>query len=167
MTASFSSLGRSGKRSVVVLLGIAIGVWLLWPQPTDRESLDLLVAQAKHGFESKSVSEIMDCVAPGYEDESGLTRADVSRICQRVARQAKQVEITITGHDITVQSPKATGHFDVVAVLDLGTETITWPMRLEVQFMKQRRGWSKLWRQGWVVVSVNGHGLDKQFEDLL
>ena len=155
------------KVALLGLMVVAAGGWVLWPEPLDRQSLDELVARAKHGFESRSVSEIMDCVAPGYRDDSGLTREDVSRICERIARQAKQVQITITQYDIAIQSSEATGQFDVVATLDLGGETVTWPMRLEVRFVKQDRSWRRLWRPRWAVASVKGHGVDRGLKGLL
>jgi hypothetical protein len=166
------------KVALLGLVMVAAGGWVLWPEPPDRQSLDELVARAKHGFETRSASEIIDCVAPGYRDDSGLTREDVSRICERIATQAKQVQITITPagaaeqprslqYDIAIQSSEATGHFDVVATLDLGGETVTWPMRLEVRFVKQDRSWRSLWRPRWAVASVNGHGVDKGLKELM
>jgi hypothetical protein len=166
MTLNLGACRRSGKALLFVLFAAVLGVWLARPQPTDRQLLDQLVARAKHGFEAKSVSEIMGCVAQGYQDDSGLTRADVLRISQRALRAAKRIELTIRAYDIDVRSPGATGHFDVVAALDVEGEPVTWPMKLEVSFRKQRLGWRSLWRQGWVVTSVKGHSLSKDLGEL-
>lgn len=157
---------RAGKILMVALLGLGIGWALAQPSPDDRQSIEDLVLRAKHAFEQRSPAEVMSCVAPDYRDSSGLTRDDVYRIVQRLTRGSQQIEITITSQDIETRGGSAVGHFRVQTVAREGADVVNWPMNLEVQFLKQRQGASHLWRRSWVVKSVNGHGMEKVFDDL-
>jgi len=167
MTMAGSFTRQTGRILVALALAGAVGWWLLQPRPSDRERLEELVARAEHGFENRSVGEIMSCVAQDYRDDSGLTRAEVLYLARRLALEARKVEVTINSADIQVAGEKAVGRFDAEVVVSEGGEAIPWPMRLEVQFRKERRGWSGLWRKEWVVKSVSGHGLDKSLVDSL
>jgi hypothetical protein len=88
----------------------------------------------------------------------------VSAIVGRLAREAQSVDITIHDASLDVAPPKATGYFDVVAVVDTGGDVIRWPMKLEVEFEKRRQGGVRLWRRAWVVTSCDGHGLTQDWE---
>jgi hypothetical protein len=144
----------------------AVAFWMAQPraQPRDRELLQALVDQVEEGFESQEPAKVMSCIAPDYHDSAGLDRGDVLGIVGRLAREAQRVEITIADSGIEVTAPTATGHFDVVAVIDTGGDTIRWPMKLEVEFEKRSQGARKLWRRAWVVTSCDGHGLTKDWD---
>jgi hypothetical protein len=152
---------------LLVLSGAAVGAWLLNPQPTDQEVLEEVVAVAEQSFETKSLSKILNHVASDYHDEGGLSRADVVNLAQRVVRSTEHIDITINDYDIQVRAPAATGHFDVVVAFhEGGGSVITLRRHLDVTFEKRRQGWRSLWRGRWLVTSVNGHGLDKDYESL-
>jgi hypothetical protein len=140
---------------------------LLASRPSERQLVQQLVQKAKHGLETRSLDQMMDCIAPDYRDDAGLTHADARRIAQAVARNVQKAEVTITHSHIALTGRSALGHFDVNVVLHAGDQAIAWPMKLKVLFEKQRRGWRGLWRAAWVVKSIEGHGLDKGYEELL
>jgi hypothetical protein len=152
---------------VLLLLGtVAVGWWLLHPRPGDREQLEQLIAKGKLALESRSAVQAMECVAPDYHDGAGLKKGDLARVVQRVTRGSHDIEVTINDYRLDMRSPKATGNFDVRIVLHEGPRSavpIHW--NLEVAFEKQRLGWYNLWNRGWVVTSIDGHGIDKSFEE--
>lgn len=152
------------KALLLVLLLASLGWWLLHPRPSDRELILDLVAKAEHGVETKSAKEIMECVAPDYKDEDGLTRLDILRLALRWQRDPDEAEVVIDDYEIEVMSPRASGRFqvDVLFEEDRGCAS---PLRfnLAVQFEKQRQRLRKVW----LVKSVNGHGIERDFEDFL
>jgi hypothetical protein len=166
MTRAIGALWRGRKVLLLVAPVAVVVVWLGQPrlQPTDRELLEALVNEVEEGFDSQDAAKVMDRVAPDYQDSAGLDRDDVLAIVGRLARQAQSVEITIHDASIDVAPPKATGRFDVVAVVDTGGDVIRWPMKLEVEFEKRKQGALKLWRRAWVVTSCDGHGLTEDWE---
>jgi hypothetical protein len=157
--------GRGWKRGLRLLLlvaaGAAIGWWFAHPRTTDEELILELVARAEHGVETKSVQEIMDCVAPDYEDETGLTRVDVWRLAMRWARSPERADVVIEEYEVTVTPPTATGHV-VGRVLVEQEGRYTAPLNLEVtvEFEKQRRRWRKVW----LVKSISEETVAQEYE---
>ncbi len=158
----------SAAKAVLWLLGtVALGWWLLHPRATDREQLEQLIAKGKQGLESRSAVQIMECLAPDYHDGGGLKKGDVAQIVRRVTRESHRIEVTIDDYQLDLHPPKARGYFDVRILLYEGPRSavpIHW--NLDVAFEKQHLGWHDLWRQGWVVTSIDGHGIDRDFERL-
>ena len=158
--------GRLSKRKIALAIVIAAAFvwWLFHPRPSDEKLILDLVAKAEQGIETKNTSEIMDCVAKDYRDDSGLSRLDIFRLAMHWQRSSEQVEITINEYDLDVARPLATGRFQVELTFSQGGG-VELPQRLnlEVDFQQQRRGWRKVW----LVKSVNGHGLGRNFEGLL
>jgi hypothetical protein len=163
MTRVLAGLWHSRKMLLLATPVAAVAFWMAQPrvQPRDRELLQALVDQVEEGFESQEPAKVMSCIAPDYHDSAGLDHGDVLVIVGRLAREAQSVDITISDSSIEVSAPTATGHFDVVAVIDTGGDMIRWPMKLEVEFEKRSQGARKLWRKGWVVTSCDGHGFTK------
>ena len=155
---------RGLKVLCVVIAGALVGWWFLHPRPSDRELIEELVAEAEHGIEAKSTKEIMECLAPDYQDEEGLSRGDIFRLAWRWERSSARAEIVIEDYQVDIISPRASGDFPVQVLLEEEGQHCP-PLRfdLEVEFEKQRRGWHKVW----LVKAVNGHGLEKRFEDFL
>jgi hypothetical protein len=148
----------------LVIVGALLGWWLFHPRPSDRELIEDLVAKAEHGVETKSSKEIMECVAPDYRDEGGLTRVDIFRLAWRWQRTSEQADVVIDNYEIEVTPPTATGRFDVQVLLEeQGRQALPLRFHLMVQFEKQRQRWRKVW----LVKSVGGHGLEKDLEDLI
>jgi len=157
------------KRRLSVLCVVAAGGLLVWwflhPRISDRALIEQLVAKAEHGIETKSTKEIMDCLAPDYHDEDGLTRTDIFRLAWRWERTSGRADIAIQqDYQLEIKSPRATGNFEVQVLLEAEGESYP-PMhlRLGVEFEKVRRGWHKVW----LVKAVNGHGVKERFEDFL
>ncbi len=137
--------------------------WFIHPRRTDEQLILDLVAKAEHGIETKSRSEIMDCVAEDYHDEAGLSRIDILRLAMHWERSSEQVEIVVGEYELDIIAPRAAGRF--VAELEFeqaGGHDPPLRVPLVVEFEKQRRGWRKVW----LVKSVSGHGLEKGFEGL-
>jgi len=159
----------SASKAVLLLLGALVaGWWVLHPHPSDREQIEQLVAKAEQGMETDSWVQVMECFSPHYHDKGDLRKGDVTRILQRVMRGTEKIEVTTNDYQLEVGQRKAKGCFDVKIVLHEGPRSevpIHW--NLDVDFEKQRLGWYTIWRDGWVVTSVAGHGVDKSFEHML
>jgi hypothetical protein len=166
MTRVLAGLWHGRKMLLLAAPVAAVAFWMAQPrvQPTDRELLQALVDQVEEGFERQAPAKVMSCIAPDYHDSAGLDHGDVLAIVGRLVREGQRVEITIADSSFEVAAPRATGHFDVEAVVDTGAETIRWPMKLEVEFEKRRQGARKLWRKAWVVTSCDGHGLSEDWD---
>jgi len=91
MTMAGSFTRQTGRILVALALVGAVGWWLLQPRPSDRERLEELVARAQQGFENRSVGEIMSCVAQDYRDDSGLTRAEVLYLADKLVEGRRLV----------------------------------------------------------------------------
>ena len=161
MKRVFVGLWHGRKMLLLAAPVAAVAFWMAQPrvQPRDQEQLQALVAQVEEGFETQEPEKVMSCIARDYSDSAGLDHGDVLGVVSRLAREAQSVEITVAESGFEVAGPRATGHFDVEAVVDIGGETIQWPMKLEVEFEKRSQGARKLWRRAWVVTSCEGHGL--------
>jgi len=138
--------------------------WLLYPWHTDEELILDLVTRAEAAIEAKDKDALMACVAKDYRDEGGLSRLDIFRLALQWQQSSEQVDITIGEYELNVESPKATGWFEVELVFH-EYERYDSPvgLPLTVDFEKQRRRW----RKAWFVKSVSGHGLERDFEGLL
>jgi hypothetical protein len=140
-------------------------VWLLWPRPSDQALILELVARAEHGVETKNANEIMGCVARDYHDPAGLTRVDIFRLAMHWQRSSEQVDVAIDQYQLDITPPTATGKFEVeLTFSEGGSAELPQRLPLTVEFEKQRVG---LFRKGWLVKSVSGHGLERDFEGLM
>lgn len=150
--------------ALIALAGAGVAWWFLRPRPSDAELIAELVLKAERAIESKSTSEIMECVAEDYRDDSGLTRADIFRLAYRWQRTSGTVDVTVQDWELDVDSPRATGRFDVLLYFEEGGHAAP-PLRLSpvVEFEKERHWLHREWR----VQSVSGHGLEAQGEGLL
>jgi hypothetical protein len=154
---------RALKVLCLVIAGTLVGWWFLHPRPSDMDLVEELVAKAEHGVETKSATEIMECVGPDYQDEEGLSRNDIFRLAWRWARSSTRADVVIEDYQIDIASPKASGDFLVQVLLEeQGQRLPALHFDLEVEFEKQRRGWRKVW----LVTAVNGHGLENRAEDI-
>lgn len=154
---------RGLKVLCLVVAGALIGWWFLHPRPSDRDMIEELVAKAEHGVETKSATEIMECVAPGYQDDEGLSHNDIFRLAWRWARSSARADVVIEDYRIDIAAPEASGSFLVQVLLEeQGQRLPALRFDLEVEFEKQRRGWRKVW----LVKAVNGHGLERKVEDI-
>jgi len=160
--------GRAWKRGLRLLLlvaaGAAIGWWFAHPRTTEEELILELVARAEHGVETKSVQEMMDCVAPDYEDGTGLTRVDVWRLAMRWVRSPNRADVVIEEYEVTVTPPTAMGRFVGRVVVEQEGQYMA-PLNLDatVEFEKQRRGWRKVW----LVKSISEATLAQEYEGYL
>jgi len=155
---------RGLKVLLLVLIVASLAWWFFHPRPSDRELILDLVAKAEHGVETKSAKEIMECIAPDYEDEAGLTRLDILRLAWRWQRDPDEAEVVIEEYEIEVISPAARGRFQVEVMFEEdGGQAPPLRFDLAVRFEKQRRRLSRVW----LVKSVSGHGIERRFEDFL
>jgi hypothetical protein len=120
----------------------------------------------KQGFEGKSAEAVLGHIAQDYRDAEGLDRQDVISIVERLCRGTHSVDLDIEDRQIEVNGDRATGQFDAVAVITEGGDRITWPMKLEVQFSRERTAWWLPWRKQWVVQSAKGHGMKPWLEEI-
>ena len=141
-----------------------LGWWFLRSGPSDEALILDLVTRAETAIEAKDKDALMACVAKDYRDEGGLSRLDIFRLAVQWQRSSEQVDITIGEYELDVESPEATGRFEVELVFH-EYEHYESPVNLSltVDFEKQRRRWRKVW----LVTSVSGHGLESDFEGLL
>jgi hypothetical protein len=150
----------------VLALALAGGLawWFFHPRPTDRELIDNLIAKAVHGVETKSVDEIMGCVADDYRDGIGLTRTDIWRAANSWVRNPDQAQVVIDDYVVDIQPPTATGTFEVRLLLSQNSQSLeSGLLHLSVEFEQQKRRWRKVW----LVKSVSGPELGKLFEDYM
>jgi hypothetical protein len=155
------------KRRVVLLLALVAAGSLLWwvtHRKSDRQLIDDVIAKVVHGVETKSLDEIMECVAPDYQDDTGLSRVDVWRGAAQWVRTVDAAAVTIDNYFVDIQPPTATGTFEVRMqvtrngqILELG------PMHLTVQFEKERRRFKRVW----LVKSVSGYSPSRLLEDYM
>ncbi|MFB3882611.1 MAG: hypothetical protein ACE149_15195 [Armatimonadota bacterium] len=150
---------------LLVVVGVALCVWLLWPRPSDENLILETVARAEHGVETKNADEIMGCVARDYHDPSGLSRIDIFRLAAHWQRTSEQAEVTVDSYQLDIKSPNATGKLEVEVLISAGGE-VGRPerMSLTVEFERERSG---LFGKKWLVRSVSGHGFDRSFEGLM
>ena len=150
-----------------MLLAIAAGAvgWWMWiHRPTDLELIEEVVAKAEHGIEAKSVEEIMECVAPDYQDSEGLSRNDIWRLAMQWARSPEKAEITLGNYEIKVRGREAVGRFAVYVLLEEeGGLASGLNFDLEVLFERHRRKLSR----AWLVKSVRGYQLEAVYEDYM
>jgi len=157
---------RAGAALVIGLTVTGIAAVSVATRPSDQAQLEAMVVRVEEGFETKSAGAVMSAVASNYHDPEGLDREDVSRIVHRLARGRHSVDITISKQQIEVDGDRASGHFDVLAVVTEGSERINWPMRLEVEFARTPPTWWRPWHREWVVQSVGGHGMSSWLDAL-
>jgi hypothetical protein len=156
------------KRRLKVLIPALIAALLVWwlmrPQVSDEALILGLVEKIEHGVETKSASEIIECVARDYGDEGELSRADIFRLAWRWERTSEQAEVVVGDYELDITPPTASGRFDVTVYFEENGRYSP-PLRFEVQaeFGKQRRGLRKVW----LVKSSSGHGLEKGFDNFL
>ena len=155
---------RGPRLLLLVAVGAAIGWWFAHPRTTDEELILELVARAEHGVETKSVQEMMECIAPDYEDGTGLTRVDVWRLAMRWARRPGRAEVVIEEYEVTVTPPTAMGRFVGRVVVEQEGQYMA-PLNLDVtvEFEKQRRRW----RQVWLIKSISDATVAQELEDYL
>ena len=145
---------------------VAAGAFLWWwmHRASDRQLIDELVARAEHGIETKSLDEIMDCIAPDYQDGIGLSKLDVFRGAMHFVQSPDTAEVSIDNTSVEITSPTAAGIFDLhVVITQNGRYVDSGPIQVTVQFEKERRRLSKVW----LVKSVSAPGISKQFEDYM
>jgi len=144
---------------------VAACVWRFWPRPSDEQLILDLVSKAEHGVETKNTEEIMGCVARDYRDPSGLTRVEIFRLAMHWQRTSEQVEVAIEQYHLDVTAPTASGQFEVQLIFNQGGPPEA-PERLNltVEFAKERSG---LFGRAWLVRSISGHGLERNFEELM
>jgi hypothetical protein len=158
--------GWSWRRRLKVFLPAAVGliavaVWFLYPRPTDRELIVDLIRRGEHGIETKNVKEVMSCVAPDYADSQNVTRTELLRMVMQWPRVREKGELTIENYDLEITPPTAKGTFDVTFVLiGQGGTREALPMTLTMQFVEQRKGWSR----AWLVQSVEGYSMGSMIE---
>lgn len=159
---------RAWKRRLrlflLVAVGAAVGWWFAHPRTTDEERILELVARAEHGVETKSVQEMMDCIAPDYMDGTGQTRVDVRRLAMRWARSPGRADVVIEEYEVTVTPPTAMGRFVGRVVVEQEGQYVA-PLNLDVtvEFEKQRRGWRKVW----LIKSISEATLAQEYEGYL
>jgi hypothetical protein len=147
-----------------VLVGALLGWWVFRPRVSDEDLILDLVSRIEHGVETKSAKEIMDCVAPDYGDDGGLSRADIFRLAWRWERTSESAEVVIDEYDIDIAPPRATGQFSVrVLFEESGRRAPALRFELDVEFEKRRRRLGKVW----LVKSSSGHGIEKGFDNFL
>ena len=150
--------------ALAVILAAGLAWWLFHPRPTDRELIDQLIARAVHGVETKSVDEIMGCVAPDYQDELGLRQVDVWRGAMRWGQTVDKAEVEISDYRVDIHPPTATGRLEVrLTITQNGHYLEPEPLHLMVQFEQERQRWRKVW----LVKSVSGYGQSRTLEDLM
>lgn len=155
---------RTWKIALPVVVGAALGWWLLQPRPDARELIEELVLKAEHGVETKSVDEVMDCLAPDYVTQNDISRQDIWRLAMQWARSPIQADVVIQDNEITVTGQQATGHFHVqVGLEEEGRYRSPITVFLTVEFERQRRGLRKVW----LVKSVSGFDLDAFTEEFV
>jgi hypothetical protein len=149
---------------VVVVVGGAATWWVLAHRRSDRALIDELIAKAEHGVETKSVDEIMGCVAEDYHDELGFNRTDIWRLAQHWIRTPDEADVVVEDYSVDIQPPRATGQLAVNVMMTRdGRQMPPLPLELTVRFEKERRGW----RRVWLVESVTGQNLGRVFEDVM
>jgi hypothetical protein len=152
------------KRWAQLLAGLVVlsaaAWWVLHPRPSDRELIEELIAKAEHGVETKSVKEVMSCVASDYHDPEGLSSTDVWRLAMQWSRSSAEADVVIEDYKLDIGPSQARGEFAVRVITEgLGVNQPI-AMRLTVEFTKRRRGLRKVW----LVKSVSGHGLSSALE---
>jgi hypothetical protein len=151
---------------IAAILVVAAGAFLCWwmHRASDRQLIDELVARAEHGIETKSLDEIMGCIAPDYQDPTGLSKLEVYRGAMHFVQSPDTADVSIDNTSVEITSPTATGVFDVhVVITQNGRYIDSGPMQVTVQFEKERRRLSKVW----MVKSVSAPGISRQFEDYM
>ncbi len=149
---------------LLALIAASLGWWLFRPRISDEELILALVSRVEHGVETKSTKEIMQCIAPDYSDQAGLSRVDIYRLAWRWGTASETAQIVVDDYEVEVTSPTATGRFEVTVLFEQNGRQAP-PVRLDltVQFEKQRRRLRKVW----LVKSSSGHGLEKGLENVL
>jgi hypothetical protein len=149
---------------LLVLAAGGIGWWMWIHRPTDLELIEELVTKAERGIESKSVKEIMECVAPDYQDNEGLSRNDIWRLAVQWVRSPEKAEITLGNYEIEVRGGEATGKFAVYVLLEEeGGLASGLNFDLVVLFERHRRKLSRVW----LVKSVRGYQLEAVLGDYM
>jgi hypothetical protein len=152
------------KRRAVLLLALVAAALLLWwvtHRRTDRQLIDDVIAKVVHGVETKSLDEIMECVAPDYQDDTGLSRVDVWRGAAQWVRTVDAATVIIDDYSVDIQPPTATGTFAVrMQVTRNGQLVELGPMHLTVQFEKERKRLKRVW----LVKSVSGYSSSRLLE---
>ena len=154
------------QRRLAVVLPIVVAAGLIWwwrQGPSDRQQIGALIGKVVHGIETKSMSEVMGCVAPDYRDPEGMSHGDVARTVLEWSRGGAQADIVLDNYEINITPPTATGVFSVHVLLEEQGETAGLDLNLTVQFEKQRRRW----RRVWLVKSVSGYEPERVWGDML
>ena len=149
---------------ILALLVVGAVAWWLTHRKTDRQLIDELIAKAVHGVETKSLDEIMDCVASDYRDDMGLSKLDMWRAAAQWVRTVDTAEVSIDDYQVDIRPPSATGFLDLrVEVTRNGQIDNLGPMPVTLQFEKQRRRLSKVW----LIKSASSQGVNKMLEDYM
>ncbi len=155
---------RAWRIGLLVLLGAAVGWWVVHPRPSDEELIAELVARAEHGVETKSVEEIVSCVSHDFRGEGDMYREDVWRAAQQWVRSPMEADIAVQDQQLTLRGAEAVGEFQVdVRLEEEGRLVQSLNLFLRVEFERQRRGLRKLW----LVKSVWGFDPNELIEEIL
>jgi hypothetical protein len=104
----------------------------------------------------------MGCIAPDYQDAMGLSTQDVFRGVMRFVQSTDTADLSMDNGSVEITPPTATGVFEVrVVITQNGRYVDSGPVKVTVQFQKERRRLSRVW----LVKSVSAPGITKQFED--
>ncbi len=149
---------------LLVVLGGAVGWWLVRPRTSDEELIAEVVARAEHGVETKSVDEIMSCVSSEYRGQGDMRREDVWRSAQQWIRSPATAQVTVENQRVTVEEGKAVGRLEVdVRLEEEGRLVRHLRLFLTVDFERERRGLRKVW----LVKSMSGFDPDELIEEML
>jgi len=159
---------RAWKIAAATLLILCAGGFAAWwftnPRISDERQIQNLVAKVEHGVETKSGREIMECVAPDYQDSSGFDRLEVLKLVTSWVRSPEQADVVVGEYQIEVEGRNAIGHFDVQVEVQEG-ERFRAPLQMEFE-VKFERQWRKL-RRVWLVKAVEGPSLRAAPEEYL
>ena len=132
---------------VVAGVGLSVHDWR-----SDEEQINVLLARAKKGVETRHIAKCLSVFSNDYEDSEGMTYRDVQRGLFAVLRESDHlIQIDYQRMDVDVSRREAHVALHVVVVQKHADKKRTMgPFDLRIMLRREWVGWRVHSVEGWV-----------------
>ena len=126
---------------VVVVVGIAVGVWwIVRPAKSAKQQIQELFIQAERAVEDKSLSRLVRLVADDYDD-GVYTKTELKRQAVAAFRQFRTIRVTPVLGDLQITGARARVQLEVDVWLEAEPAESPRHLALGVELERQKKRW--------------------------